>query len=94
MFGIGFVHLSWFHAFCNTAVRGKKRSHSTTVAASLKANKKVSSMVNKVRSCWKVNVCMVHIDCSVASELLIFIAGQNLEFISCGFVSNVGIAIL
>jgi hypothetical protein len=29
------------------AVRGKKRSHSTTVAASLKANKKVSSMVNK-----------------------------------------------
>ncbi|CAM6047128.1 unnamed protein product [Sphagnum compactum] len=34
-------------SYCNTAVRGKKRSHSTTVAASLKANKKVSSMVNK-----------------------------------------------
>jgi hypothetical protein len=34
-------------SYCNTAVRGKKHSHSTTVAASLKANKKVSSMVNK-----------------------------------------------
>ncbi len=51
-------------------------------------------MVNKVRSRWKVNVCMVHIHCSVACELLIFIAGKNLEFVSCGFVSNVGIVIL
>jgi hypothetical protein len=39
-------------------------------------------------------VYMVHIDCSVACELLIFIAGKNLEFVSCGFVSNVGVAIL
>jgi hypothetical protein len=81
-------------SYCNTAVRGKKRSHSTTVAASLKANKKVSSMVNKVRSCWKVNVCMVHIDCSVACELLIFLAGENLECVSCGFVSNIAIVFL
>jgi hypothetical protein len=81
-------------SYCNTVVRGKKRSHGTTVAASLKANKKVSSMVNKVCSCWKANVCMVHIDCTVACELLIFLAGENLEFVSCGFVSNIAILFL
>jgi hypothetical protein len=34
--------------FVFAVVRNKKRSHSTAVAASLRSNKKVSSMVNKV----------------------------------------------
>lgn len=34
--------------FFFAVVRNKKRSHSTAVAASLRSNKKVSSMVNKV----------------------------------------------